>query len=522
MLFRVLFFLLFLPLCYQGYAQSDSNAGKLFKQTDLKTLDNLNALGDSYWPFLSLDGKQMFLTVRRRSGNHIHEQEDLYISNRTPEGWSIPINLRIFNTRRYDEGAPCLSGDGKYLFYVVSNKPSDYGSADIYYCYRDKTGRWIPPKNVGPNVNTKYWESSPSISTCMRYLFFSSNRPGGLGNNDLWCSEVTRNEDGSLSFAQPRNLGSPINTAGNEVAPFLHANDEVLYFSSNGHDRDGDLDIYKAFYRDGHWGDVEALGAGINSDADEFGIFVTANGEEAYLVSTRMQEDGRTKNIYKIDLPDEVRPRAIGYVKGIVKDAATGEHVGAKLEIYSAGEREVIGSTSSTIDDGMFFLPDKREGAEEAYLIASSPGYLTQRKRLGKVNYEEGAELNLSLYPSKKGVTIILEEVKFEYDQSVLTPDACVAMELIVSLMEDNPEVKIELRGHADAEGSESYNMELSQRRAQAVADYLQAAGIDSGRIKAVGYGKTQPLVDNATAEGRAKNRRTELVIESCKEADTM
>lgn len=477
----------------------------------IEICETLNVHGDTYWPYVSVDGRYMLLTVRRRSGDHIHEQEDLYLATRKDGDWSHPIPLEQYNSIRFDEGGASWSADGNYFFFVLSNNPQNIGSADLYYAYKDSLGNWSRAENIGPQVNSKYWDSSPSLTSDLRFLYFASNRPNGYGQYDLWRSEVIVNEDGSLAFEKAQNLGPQINTAGKELAPYVHPNGKVLYFSSDAHQSMGGLDIFCAAWEDADWGNIKNMGAAINSSEDDLGFFVSATGDEAYLASTRWDKRSASKQIARIKLPEVLQTSAVSYIFGQVKDATTEEALDAKLCLLAPTGEGVYAQTRSV--KGRYFLPNKCS-LDEFILYVKKEKYLHFAQRVEQKHDSLGLEMDIYMFPKKVGTVIPLKQVHFAHDKAVLTDSSKLALMRVVDMMTANPELSILLRGYTDAAGGESYNMELSQQRAEVVAQFLVTQGISEKRVRAKGYGERNALSDNNTEEGKARNRRTELVID--------
>ncbi len=274
--------------------------------------DSINMPYDNIWPSLTADAQWFCSTVvlgkRGFVGNTMQLQEDIYISKKVNGVWqpiealSYPINTES------NEGSQSFSADGNYLFLARCNEQGGMGSCDIYYCIK-RNNKWSAPILAPVPLNSKYWESTPALSASGKEMYFSSNRPGGKGGKDIWQCKVTQQKDGRLSFSSPVPISDAINTSGDELSPFLHTNDSTLYFVSNGHYGMGGLDIFcSKRQKNGTWSTPQNMGYPINTYGDEMGWFVSPNGETAYLSSDHQQQDAIHKIIYRIELPENMRP----------------------------------------------------------------------------------------------------------------------------------------------------------------------------------------------------------------------
>jgi outer membrane protein OmpA-like peptidoglycan-associated protein len=270
--------------------------------------ENVNSEWDEYHPSVTGSGKEMLFTVRRPRDEqtvcqHCKEEEDIYSSLQQNGIWQVRTLLEEPINTGYNEGAQCISPDGKYLFFTICNAEFGYGSCDIYWSKRDGN-KWLKPKNCGAKVNTKYWESQPSVAADGKTIYFTSNRPGGHGGMDIWKTEMIAEG----VFSDPVNLGDIINTPYDELSPFIHFDQKTLYFSSDGHIGMGGKDLfYSKMQPDGTWSNPVNLGYPINSYKDESGIFINAQGNVAYFASNRAGGFGGL-DIYCFELDETLRP----------------------------------------------------------------------------------------------------------------------------------------------------------------------------------------------------------------------
>lgn len=473
----------------------------------------INGKGDEYWPSLGVDGDELIFTRLRtpQSGGEEMGQEDFFVAKKDSSGWerAVPIGTPV-NTG-HNEGAQCISADGRLLFFTACNRPDGLGSCDIYLAVRID-GQWSVPVNLGSPVNTGAWESQPSISADGRFLYFASNRRGGKGNKDIWRAQrIGITSDGLPVFSNAENL-SAINTQGNESAPFIHPDGVSLYFSSDFYPGMGGTDLFVSRKAEEQFEEPHNIGYPINTHADESGLFVTVDGKRAFFNSEREGFGGR--DIFSFKLPEAVRPEPVGFMRGIIRNATTDEPLASQITIQEL----VRGDTIQTI------YPEENEGNFLACFPAGKnygvhincPGFLfaSANVNLSRHSSEEvPQEVIFGLVPIKVGEYTVLNNVFFETDEAVLRHESFVELDEVVRFMKMNPTIVIEIGGHTDNVGGAEYNQNLSELRAKAVVDYLIEKGVSRHRISSKGYGFTQPIRSNESEEGRAVNRRTSFTI---------
>lgn len=472
----------------------------------------VNTRQEEYHPSITVDGKMFVFTSKIHVGNSKIGQpifkEDLYYSKldntnrwRGAKNFGAPIN-----TPRHNEGASSISHDGKYLFFTACNQQGGFGSCDLYVTQM-VGGKWLPPTNMGRDINSGAWESHPSLSPNGKTLYFASNRKGGKGNIDIWQSE--KQSDGTWS--QPVPL--PFNTEGADFTPHIHADGQTMYFSSDGRPGMGGHDIfYVRKQPNGNWGEVKNIGYPINSELDEFGMIADPSGRMAYYASEKEGGLGML-DIYQFDLYKEAQPITSSYLKGSVVDAETKRPLEASVELIDLETEEVITSTESDKINGAFLasLPANKDYA----LNVSRKGYLfySDNFELKEESVTEPKEMQVELIPIKKGGAVVLKNVFFETASFELKKSSVTELNKLVAFLKYNKAVNVEIGGHTDNVGSSESNKTLSSNRANSVRDYLIEKGIAGTRITAVGYGDTKPVASNDTEKGRAQNRRTEFVI---------
>jgi outer membrane protein OmpA-like peptidoglycan-associated protein len=372
-----------------------------------------------------------------------------------------------------------------------------------------KGTKWSTPVNLGPAVNSEKWETQPTLSPDGQELIFVSNRPGGLGGNDLW--HCMRQSDGSWSPA--RNLGAPVNTAYDEGGPFLHPDGLTLFFSSNGHAGMGDKDLFSSSREGNQWGEPRNLGYPINTRGSENYMVVNSTGTTGYISLEREGGYGM-QDLYRFDIPASMRPKPVTFLKGVVTSRKNNAPIEARLEIIDLASNSVKARCSSDPVNGSFLI-SLPAGSSYA-LNASAEGHLFYSENYtltAELKATDVFEVNIPLTPIETGEKIVLHNIFFASGSSNLEERSQTEIEILQLFLQRNASLRIEIGGHTDDVGNDAANLKLSQERADAVRSALIAKGIDAGRIVAKGYGETKPVASNQNEAGRAQNRRTEFSI---------
>lgn len=469
--------------------------------------DAVNTPDYEYFPSITADDQTLLFTRNIRSGKD--GQEDFFSSSRTKEGWSLAMGLNI-NTPD-NEGAPSLSADGQVLVFAACGKPNGMGSCDLYFS-RKSGNTWSKPQNLGPPVNSAHWETQPSFSSDGKTLYFVRGSVKGhvIQPADIYMTQI--NDDGTWSV--PVRLSNKINTDGNESSVFIHPDNQTLYFSSNGHVGMGGFDIYLSRKQpNGEWGEAINLGYPINTHNDENSLLVGPDGNVAYFASDREGGYGGL-DMYSFELDKSLKPEKITYFKGKVYDAKTKKALGARFQLLDLQSGTTVVESYSNPGNGEFILtlPVNKNYA----LNVSREGYAFYSENFELKNIADATRpylMDVPLQPLDTGIVIELKNIFFETAKFDLKEESKAELQKLVSFLDLNKTIKVELGGHTDNVGNEKANQVLSNNRAKAVYDHLIGAGIPKERLSFRGYGDRKPKVPNDTPENRAKNRRTEMKI---------
>lgn len=483
-----------------SYSKSHPNKNYVFAPQNLG--DAINSGESEYFPSLPIDGKLLVYTRRVNDFN-----EDFFASESNGNGWDKAVRLPGQINTAQNEGAQNISQDGQWLVFTGCNRPDGMGSCDIYISYKTPDG-WSPAFNLGNNVNSDQWESQPCLSPDKRDLYFSSRRFGGYGGSDIYVSHRLP----SGRWTEPENLGPSINTAGDESTPFIHADNQTLFFASNGLPGYGNEDIFVVRKNaDGSWGTPENLGYPINTIDHEGSLFIAADGKTAYYASDRSDSKGGL-DIYSFELREDLRPAKTFWVKGKVYDSKTSAGLPSTVELTDLASKQIISKVQT--DETGAYLITLPVGKDYAFNVARR-GYLfySENYSLKAKPADSTYQKDIPLQPIEAQAGIVLRNLFFETAKYDIKPESEVELDKVVQFLQDNPTVKIQLEGHTDNAGNAADNQKLSTARAYAVVNYLVMKGIKANRLLAKGFGAAKPVADNSTENGRAQNRRTELRV---------
>jgi outer membrane protein OmpA-like peptidoglycan-associated protein/tetratricopeptide (TPR) repeat protein len=465
-----------------------------------------------YFPAVTADGRALLYTARKGAADT--DDENLYLARRRGDGdFEAPKSISPLINSPYNEGAAAISGDGKTLVFTSCYRPDSRGDCDLYYSRREN-GAWTEPVNLGPNVNSTWWDSQPTLSADGRTLYFSSARKAGsLGAEDIYVT--TLKDDGTWTAA--RNLGAPINTSGRDMGPFLHASGTTLYYVTDGLVGMGGLDLFRAErQRGGGFAPPQNLGYPLNTYEDESSVYITTDNQTGYYSRkhSASADEPMTIRLYQFDVPKSARSFDQSTVaQGRVFDAVTKKTLAATVQVYDLATEELIESVKSDKDDGEYTVV-LTEGHQYA-MYAGADDYLIKSLTFDYTDRKTFDPLTLDIYldPVKAGASIVLNNLFFPTNSFELEKRSKTELDRLKRFMDQYPTIAVEVSGHTDDVGSDAANLTLSENRAKAVYDYLVTSGIKADRLKFKGYGETQPAAPNTSDANRRLNRRIELRI---------
>ena len=394
--------------------------------------------------------------------------------------WQAPIELEDEVNTEFDEGTPSFSPDGNTMYYTYcAQDPDGHRTSEIYISTRSsaKWGKGTRANIVNDSVTAL---GHPSISPDGKYLYFVSDAVSGFGGKDLFRARVAGNDFGPME-----NLGPEINTPGDEMFPYVR-DSVTLYFASDGHPGMGGLDLFKATLDStGHW-QVENMKAPINSAGDDFGITFAGSREKGFFSSNRNDARGYD-HLYSFELPI-----ITVFIEGIVSDVDENPIEGATVRIVG---RDGLNEKVLTKKDGTYRVELERD--IRYVMMASARGYLNQNFELKTGPEEKNETYIVDFFLSPISRPVVIENIFYDFDKATLRPESKKALDEMIKMLNDNPNVTIELGAHTDRKGTDQYNERLAQRRAQSVVDYLIAGGIAQDRLEAKGYGESVPKTIN-------------------------
>lgn len=482
------------------FAKNNPNKNYVFAPANLG--EGINSAESEYFPSLPIIGNEIVFTRRVNNFN-----EDFFIAGKGAAGWEAARRLRGRINTPQNEGAQNISQDGLWLVFTACNREDSRGGCDLYISYLSKEG-WSEATNLGSTINTEDWDSQPCLSPDKRDLYFASRRPGGYGGSDIYVSHLQPNG----KWSQPENLGPSINTSADESSPFIHADNQTLYFTSNGLPGYGEQDIFVVNKEaSGKWSTPRNLGYPINTINHEGTLFIAADGKTAYYSSDRSDSRGGL-DIYSFELREDIRPSKTLWVQGKVFDKKTNAGLPSAVELIDLATGQMI-SKIQTDEQGNYLitLPVGKDYAfnvnRRGYLFYSD-NYLL-KGRSPDSTYQK----DIPLQPIEVNAAVVLRNIFFDVNKYELKSESQVELSRLVQLLNENPGLKIQIEGHTDNIGSAADNQKLSDNRARSVVAYLVSKGIPANRLTAKGFGATKPVASNDTEEGRAQNRRTELKV---------
>ena len=446
----------------------------------IKRIDLFNSRRAEYSPMLGGDeDNQLYFTSTRNqaqgdeySGITGSKNADIFLSQKDDKGkWSKPQTIDSELNSELDEGACCFSPDGRSMYLTICKTDPNYPRYATIAVSSRSDAAWSKPKELTISKDTLSSFAHPAISPDGEWLYFVSDMPGGLGGLDIWRCRLIGNETGA-----PENLGEPVNTPGDEMFPTFRPNGD-FYFSSDGHPGLGGLDIYILKERK-----LEHPGFPLNSQGDDFGMTFEGKRNQGYFCSNRGDTRGYD-HIYSFFNPEIVQT-----VKGWVYEQDGYELTAA--QVYMVGN-DGTNQKLSVRGDGSFTQEIKPN--VDYVFLATCKGFLNHQEQLRVEPVTKSEEYVLQFPLANISAPVLIENIFYDFDKATLRPESATALDELVRLLNENPNITIELSAHTDYKGSDAYNEGLSQRRAESVVNYLIEHGIASDRLTPKGYGEGKP-----------------------------
>lgn len=446
------------------------------------------------------------------------QRKDMFTDFNSGEPLAPPFNDGSFT----NYGSASVSVDNKEMIICACKRElvrgQDYLNCDLYSTSYKRSGKggndfsWTPLVNLGPSINTQDgWEAQPSLSPDGNTLYFTASRPT-TKDNDIFIAK--RKEDGSWDKAVPF---VEINTAGKDKSPFLHQDNETFYFVSSTNDKRqgaGGLDIfYIRKQADGSWSAPKNIGTPINTAEDEIGLFVSTDGKVAFYSS----KVGGNWNIYSFELYEGARPKSVAIIKGELRDEKGLAMQDASIEIGYANSTETT-KINVNSDDGKYAAVIKMDEQQDVMVTVKKEGHAFDAKLITKETFEKADPVirntDLAVKKLKVGEAYTINDILYATNSAALTDRSRFILRGFANFLKENPSIEVGIHGHTDDVGEDALNLKLSDDRAKGVREYLVSLGIQASRLTAKGFGETKPKLPNTSEFNRSKNRRTEFVIE--------
>lgn len=466
---------------------SPDNQMALFTR-EIKLLPDKNTL------FQSVRQKEKFMFSSLQNDGTFSEGEEM------PE----PFNMND------NEGGATLTIDNNTLYYTVCKytKNNTYYNCDIFFS-ENVNGEWTKIKSVSDKINqSTTWESQPSISSDGKILYLISDRPGGNGGYDIYKS--IKNEKGEWGY--PINLGPKINSKGNEKSPFIHPDGKTLYFSTDGRMGLGGYDIfYSRMDTNGNWSKPKNIGYPINSPEDEIGFFVSTDGSHGFFASNKLKGKGGW-DLYSFELYKEAQPEKVLFIRGTVTSEAIAEPVKARIELKNLETKKISEIPLDTTTGNYVVIAPFND---DYIMTVKKEGYVYETRYISRIDstFKTPARIDVEIEPIELNKSYRINDIYFDFNKSDLTHESKAVLDQLIEFLDENPKIQIQIQGHTDNIGNDADNLRLSDNRARSVYNYLADKGIKSTRLTFKGFGKTMPVANNETEEGRARNRRTVFII---------
>lgn len=459
-----------------------------------------------YFPVISPDETSLIFTARGTSDRN--SDENIVISQLDIDGrWSDPVSISPKINTDFNEGTCSISADGRILIFTSCVGRDSQGGCDLYIT--EKIGdKWAEPKNLGSKINTRHWESQPSLSADGRQLYWATDRPGGKGKTDIWFAE----KDNKGNWMDAINAGAIINTAFDELSPFIHFNQQSLFFASNGRPGLGGYDLMVSNKATSQWQEPVNLGYPLNDADDQMALVVNIHGTKGYYSKDKKRDEVSFSQIYEVYLDSlPITLAKSNFIKGKIIDEETGKPLKAIIELFDLKKSQSVFQVASDSITGDYLFIVNEQGLYGLNIRKNK--YLPKSINFEQIGYSINDTLNILLSPIKTGSHFALRNIYFDVDKHEIKRESFTELTLLVDFLKRNSKIKIQIEGHTDNSGNSKYNLELSSRRAKSVYDYLITKGILPTQMGYLGLGDQKPSNANTSEVGKSLNRRIEIKV---------
>ncbi len=501
----------------------------------------VNSPDSDIGPIIAADGNKLFFTSDRAGGRG---GQDIWVSDRKNGKWTEPRNLGDQVNTKYNEGPDSVSVDNRTIYFTRCDKIGQPGTCDIYSATLDESmDKWTNVENLGDNINSEFNDANASISYSGNTIYYVSDRPTKDKERRDWDIFVSHKKGNRWSKGE--RVSKTINTTGNEIHVMIHQDGKSFYFSSDGHGGFGQADIFISKIENGTFSKPNNLGPHINTPKNDMYFTLPAAGDLAYLASNRKTTECRTdctqgepdcgcmEDLYSVPIPFVHRPEGVIIVKGIVADRntcatpSTDEVSGAAVydintctpiegALVRMAEVETDRSIKEKVTGPTGFYQVAIPAGKDYSITATADNYTfhSERFNVAKTQAYKVITKNILLQKAEIGTPFVINNVYFDFDKATLREESKNELNNAIRWLKKNPDIRVEVGGHTDAKGSDSYNIRLSRARAKSVYNYLVREGkIDPARLESTGYGERMPIASNSTDQGRQLNRRVEFKI---------
>lgn len=473
--------------------------------------DKINSPYDELCPVISPDGKKLFFTRQNHPQNVVPKNQDIWLSELTDTGFTTAKNLGAPLNNKSNNSLTSITPDGQKAILLNKYLPDGTTTKGLSEALISDS-IWEVPTEI--KIDDYYNDSKYGeyyLTNTGNVLLMTVQRKNGYGGKDVYYS-LKKEDD---TWTSPVNLGPVVNTASNETSPFLAADNRTLYYSTSGYPGFGGRDIFVTKRIGDSWDNWTTpvnLGKYLNTPNFDAYYSLPASGDYVYFVSYRKEGVGKA-DIYRAKLPQALKPNPVVLVQGKVFNRKDSSYLSSKIVYYSLTSNKPVGEAVSNPQTGEYkiVLP----AGDNYGFSANKVNFLPVSSSLDLETLTKYEEKNVDLFlvPIEKDASLVLNNIYFDVDKATLRKESFVELDALAKIIKQQPNIKIEISGHTDSDGSDEYNLNLSLNRAKSVTEYLKSLGVSDKKIVSKGYGESNPIAPNTSDENKQKNRRVEFKV---------